>query len=72
MRGSDVVDLALDLLPRRWVKFGLLALILTMTVTHWYEPVIWYALDKASGLSERLTPIIQNILSTVAATPANA
>lgn len=66
MRGSDVVDLLLDWLPKRWVQAGLLVLFAVMAAAHWYEPITWYVLDKAQGFAERLTPIVQNMMTSLA------
>lgn len=71
MRGSDFVDLLLDLLPRQWVRLGLLSLCVVMALTHWYEPVTWYLLDKAAGVSEQITPIVVDMFTSLA-TPAGS
>ncbi|WP_188079185.1 hypothetical protein [Actinotalea subterranea] len=69
-RGSDAVDLGLDLAPRRWVRTLLLALIVLMGVTGWYEPVLWYVRDKAAGITESLLPAFEGLANTD--TPARA
>ena len=66
VRGSDVVNLLLDWLPKRWVQAGVFVLFAVMAVTHWYEPIIWYVFDKAHGLAEQLTPIMQNMIASIA------
>ncbi len=62
MRGSDVIDLLLDWLPKVWVRAGLFVLFALIAVTGWYEPITWYVLDEAAGLAEQLTPILQDMV----------
>lgn len=69
MRGSDFVDLVLDLLPRRWAQLGFAALLVTMALTHSYGPVVWYVLDKAQGITEQMLPAVQDMVASIA-TPA--
>lgn len=66
VRGSDVVDVVLDWLPKRWVQVGFFVLFVVMVVTGWYEPVTWYVLDKAQGLAAQLTSTMQNMVTSLA------
>jgi hypothetical protein len=66
VRGSDVVDLLLDWLPKRWVQVGFFVLLVVMVVSGWYEPVTWYVLDKAQGLTAQLTSTMQNMVTSLA------
>lgn len=66
MRGSDVIDLMLDWLPRRWVQVGLFVLIAVMALTHWTAPFTWYVMDRAQGIEEQITPILSNMVTQIA------
>lgn len=65
MRGSDIVDLLLNWLPRRWVQVGLVVLCLVLYLTHWYEPVLWYMADKAVGITELWMRFWRDYVATV-------
>lgn len=69
MRGSDVVDLLLEVLPKAWVRTALVLVVGLMVLTQWYEPVIWYIFDKAQGLTELLLPALQEWMQSVVTTP---
>lgn len=68
MRGSDAIDLWLDIAPRRWVRAFLLALIVLMSVTGWYDPVLWYVGDKAAAITETLLPVFAELPNTATTT----
>ena len=71
MRASDGVDLALGLAPRRWVQLFLFLLVALMSVTGWYEPVLWYARDRATGITETWLPVFERLAQpSVTAPPA--
>lgn len=67
MRGSDAIDIGLGIAPRSWARGFMVALLVVMAVTGWYEPVLWYVGDKAAALTETLLPAFENL--TTPATP---
>jgi hypothetical protein len=70
MRGSDVVDLLFDWLPRRWVRVVLFVVLAVMYFTHWYEPVYWYVADRAAWYAETWTGVWQHAIATMVPTPS--
>ncbi|MDE0571887.1 hypothetical protein ON058_00465 [Demequina sp. B12] len=62
MRGSDIVDIAVEVLPKDVVRVLLLAFIAVMTVFDWWAPALWYVHDKAAGITEAVlsayTPVL--------------
>lgn len=46
----------------------MLALVVAMTVTGWYEPVLWYMSDKASAMTESLLPAFESLVDPVTPT----
>lgn len=71
MRGSDVVDLLLEVLPKAWVRTALVLVVGLMVLTHWYEPVVWYIVDKAQGFTQLLLPALQEWMQSVVTTPVS-
>ena len=65
MRRSDVVDVLLEVLPRRAVRAVLLALLFLGTVFHWWAPVLWYISDKAARTTEFYTDVLEDVLTDV-------
>lgn len=67
MRGSDLVDLALELAPRRWLRGVGALLLLVMVATGTAGAVFqWYVLDKVAGIQEDLArPIVEGMLRTI-------
>lgn len=65
MRGSDGVDVAVEVLPRRWVRAILVVLILAALVFDWHAPFTWYIQDKAEGLTEIVSDAMEDMLSGV-------
>lgn len=61
MRGSDGVDIGFGVAPRSWVRGFMIALLVVMAVTGWYEPVLWYVSDKAAALTETLLPALESL-----------
>lgn len=70
MRGSDVVDVLLEVLPRRWVRVILLALVAVIGLTGWYRPMLWYVADKAAGMEEYWMPVLQDTMTPDLAEPS--
>lgn len=68
MRGSDAVDVGFDIAPRSWVRAVLLALVVVMTATGWYEPMLWYVRDKAAAMTETLLPAFESLSNPTAPT----
>ena len=68
MRGSDLVDVALELAPRRWLRGVGAIVLLVMVATGTAGAVFqWYVLDKAAGIQEDLVqPIVDRMLRTIA------
>ncbi len=69
MRGSDVVDLLLEVLPKAWVRTALVLVVGLMVLTQWYQPVIWYIFDKGQGLTGLLLPALQEWMQSVVTAP---
>jgi hypothetical protein len=67
MRGSDLVDLALDLAPRRWVRGAGAIVLLVMVATGTAGAVFqWYVLDKAAGIQEDVVqPMVDRMLRSI-------
>jgi len=62
VRASDLVDVASGVLPRPVVKGALVMLVLVMALTGRAGPILWYVHDKAAGLVDVLTPVLQRIV----------
>ncbi len=74
MRGSDAVDLGLEILPGRIVRrLVQLVLILSLVTGTGFamKAVLWYVNDKAAGVTDTLIPILQEI-STTQPSPSNS
>lgn len=73
MRGSDLVDLTLELAPRGRLRGAGAIVLLIMVATGTAGAVFqWYVLDKAAGIEEDLVqPIVDGMLRTIAV-PATA
>jgi hypothetical protein len=71
VRGSEIVDLLLDWLPRRWVQLGLVVVCAVMYLTHWYEPLLWCTADKVAGITELWTRFWRDYVATVMPPPSS-
>ncbi len=70
MRGSDVVDLVLEIAPRWLVRAALLTLVAVVAVTGNVAPIIWYAQDKAAGITEAaFGPLVETITTPPSTQP---
>ena len=72
----DAVEIAGDVLPRRWVRWAVLLLLAGMAVTGNYAPVVWFVGEEATKIQEDIVaPMLDQILRaavptmTPAATP---
>jgi hypothetical protein len=69
MRVVDVVDLAGEVLPRRWVRRFVTSLLLCMLATGSVATALWYSTAKAAAIEEDLAaPMLEQI--TKIASPA--
>jgi len=62
MRAVELVEIAAEVLPRRWVHHALVLLVLGMAVTGCVAPVTWFVMEKAASLSEDMTPALQELV----------
>jgi hypothetical protein len=76
MRTVDAVELAGDVLPRKWVRRAVLLVLGAMMVTGDYTPINWLVREEAVKMQDEhvapmLTPIVRAAMPTVtpAATP---
>lgn len=71
MRGSDAVDIVLDVVPRR-IRDVLVAAALMLVVAFGYTRHIeWYIWDKAQGLVEILEPALQEAFKSMLPAPSH-
>lgn len=69
MRGSDVVDLLAELLPR-WLVRLILAGVLAVGALFGSTAVIeWYIADKAAGYTEYWTPVFEEVVANLLPSP---
>lgn len=68
MRGSDLVDLAAEVLPRKWVQFAVFALCAWVVLSGDAGIVMWYVLDKAEGLTEMMQQVLADVFAQMIAT----
>jgi len=68
MRGSDVVDLVLELAPRWFMRGVILLLVAWMALSGNTGLITWYADDKAQALVDMvLVPLIDDLTPPVLA-----
>lgn len=72
MRGSDVVDLLSDLLPRKVVRAVGSLLLLALLATGTFQAVaLWYIQDKQEGIMEDVVgPAMERIIGGLGETAA--
>lgn len=72
MRTVDALELAGDVLPRRWVRWMVLLLLAGMLVTHNYSPLMWFVTAKAAAIQEDVVrPMLDSLLANLSTpTPA--
>lgn len=68
MRGSDFVDVTIEVLPRRLLQLVILIAVAAMSITGWWTPVQWYINDKAAGYTEVLSDMVTSVIDDVATT----
>lgn len=72
MRGSDVVDLAVEVAPRWLVRAAAMVLLGWVIVTGNVDPIEWYVNDKAQALvSVVLDPLTSQSAIQPPAAPAS-
>ncbi|UCN15835.1 hypothetical protein LFM56_05845 [Cellulomonas iranensis] len=67
----DVIDLAGEVLPRRWLRAFWTCLLIGMLATGSTVPVLWYVMAKSEAIHEDLVaPMLDNIAELATPTPA--
>lgn len=66
MHDVDFVDLAVEVLPRRWVRLILRIMVVLMLLTGSSAPFVWYATHKAAALDQDLMRPMLSQLATLA------
>lgn len=73
MRTVDALEIAGEVLPRRWVRWAALLLLVGMWVTHNYSPILWFISAKSAAVQEDVVqPMLKSFVAnmqTPAATP---
>lgn len=68
MRAVDLVDFLTEVLPRKWVKVGMLAIVAGVLLTGNAAPFLWYVSGKAASAQEHLVqPIIDRMFDDLVA-----
>lgn len=66
----DAVDLAGEVLPRRWLRAFWTCLLIAMLVTGSAAPILWYATAKSEAIQEDLVaPMLDHLAELATPTP---
>jgi len=66
----DVVELAGEVLPRRWVQGAVRLLVVFMLLTGITAPFMWFINAKAASINEEIAPALQHIVEMAKPTVA--
>ncbi len=68
MRSVEVLELASEMLPRRWVRrAGVIVVLALLASGTFNEPAGWYVREKAAALQESLVePILERFIEQLA------
>lgn len=62
MRGSDLVEPTLGMLPRFWRQVVMFVALAVMTIFDWWVPAFWFIHDVAAGFTETWLPVFQSVV----------
>lgn len=71
MRPVDVIDLAGEVLPRRWLRAFWTCLLIGMLATGSSAPILWYVMAKSEAIqADLVAPMLENIAELATPKPA--